>query len=101
MQNNQDKRQYQRTHINIPIRIELDDQKHANAIAVNIGQGGMLIKSVSGAAIAKLDDVELHLPLNHKQNNFIITAKVIRINGDHIGLFFYSNPAEYLQELLN
>ena len=67
----------------------------------NIGKGGMLLQDVSGASLSKLDDVNIHLPLNHNQNNFIIAAKVTRVNGNQIGLFFFSDPSEYLQELVN
>lgn len=96
-----DKREYSRTSVNFPVSIELSDQRQANGIAVNIGKGGMLLDSVSGATFCKLDDVNLYLPLNHNQNSFTIAAKITRVEGNQIGVFFYSDPSEYLQETLD
>ncbi len=96
-----DKREYSRTHVNFPVSIELSNQRQAKATAINIGKGGMLIEHVSGAVLNKLDDVNLYLPINHSQNSFAIAAKVTRVNDGQIGLFFYSDPSEYLQEALD
>ena len=101
MHSTREQRQYSRISVNFPVSIELSSQKRAKGTAVNIGKGGMLLDGVSGVSLSKLDDVNIHLPLNHNQNNFIIAAKVTRVNGNQIGLFFYSDPSEYLQELVN
>lgn len=96
-----EQRQHSRLSVNFLVSIELINQKRAKGTAVNIGKGGMLLQDVSGASLSKLDDVNIHLPLNHNLNNFIIAAKVTRVNGNQIGLFFFSDPSEYLQELVN
>lgn len=101
MHSSHEQRQSSRFNVNFPVSIELSNQQSARGTAVNIGKGGMLLSNVSGAPINKLDDVNIHLPLNHNQNSFIIAAKVTRVNGSEIGLFFYSDPSEYLQESLN
>ena len=101
MHSTHDKRENSRISVSFPVRIELSDQRRANGIAINIGKGGMLLDSVSGATFSKLDDVNLYLPLNHNQNSFTIAAKIIRVEGNQIGLFFYSDPSEYLQETLD
>jgi len=101
MHSTHEKRQYSRISVNFPVSIGLSNQNRAKGTAVNIGKGGMLLDGVSGVSLSKLDDVNIHLPLNHNQNNFIIAAKVTRVNGRQIGLFFYSDPSEYLQELAN
>lgn len=101
MHSTNEQRQYSRLNVSFPVSIELSNQKHAEGTAVNIGKGGMLLNNVSGASLSKLDDVNIHLPVNHNQNSFIIAAKVTRVNGKQIGLFFYSDPSEYLQEIFN
>ena len=101
MHDTHNKRQYKRMNVSFPVNIELANQKYAKGTAVNIGQGGMLLTDVSGASLSKLDDVNIHLPLNHNQNNYTIAAKVTRVNGSEIGLFFYSDPSDYLQDSLN
>jgi hypothetical protein len=95
-----EKREYSRYNVDFPVSIELSNRKRVTGYAINIGQGGMLIQQVSDARISKLDDVNLYLPINHNQNNYAIAAKVTRVNGDRIGLFFYSDPTEYLEEAL-
>ena len=101
MHSYQNKRECSRITVNFPVNIELSDQKQAKGTAVNIGKGGILLEKVSGAKLSKLDDVDLHLPISRSQNNFTITAKVTRVNGSQIGLFFYSDPSEYLQEIFD
>ncbi|MCU7939309.1 MAG: PilZ domain-containing protein [gamma proteobacterium symbiont of Bathyaustriella thionipta] len=101
MYSSHEHRQNNRISVNFPVSIELANQKRAKGTAVNIGQGGMMLSNVSGASLSKLDDVNIHLPLNHNQNSFVIAAKVTRVNGSQIGLFFYSDPSEYLQESFN
>lgn len=96
-----DKREFSRIRVSFPVSIELPNQKLAEGNAVNIGQGGMLISCSSGNIFSKLDDVNLYLPFNHNQNKYAIAAKVTRIQGNNIGLFFYSDPTEYLQEALS
>lgn len=96
-----EKRECSRISVNFPVSIELSNQKRAKGTAINIGQGGMLLDHVSGAVLSKLDDINLYLPINHSQNSFIIAAKVTRIEGSQIGLFFYSDPSEYIQETLS
>lgn len=98
MHSTHDKREYSRTRVSFPVNIELSNQRLAKGTAINIGQGGMLLENVSGATLNKLDDVNLYLPINHSQNSFAIAAKVTRVNNGQIGLFFYSDPSEYLQE---
>lgn len=101
MHHSNDKRECQRTPVNFPVNIELSNQKRAKGTAINIGKGGMLLGNVSGAVFSKLDDVNLYLPINHSQNSYAIAAKIIRVSGGQIGLFFYSDPTEYLQESLS
>ncbi|MCP3849399.1 MAG: PilZ domain-containing protein [Gammaproteobacteria bacterium] len=101
MHTSHDKREYRRHCVNFPVSIELANQHRAKGTAINIGQGGMLIDNVSGASINKMDDVNLHLPINHSQNSFIISAKITRIKGGQVGFFFYSDPSEYIQEALD
>ncbi|MCU7799630.1 MAG: PilZ domain-containing protein [gamma proteobacterium symbiont of Lucinoma myriamae] len=101
MHSTPEQRHYSRLSVNFSVSIELANQKRIEATAVNIGQGGMLLRGVSDASLSRLDDVNIHLPLNHNYNSFIIAAKVTRIKGNEIGLFFYSDPSEYLQESLN
>lgn len=100
MHSTHNKREYSRISVSFPVNIELPDQRHAKGTAVNIGKGGMLLENVSGAVFSKLDDVNLYLPINQSQNSFAIAAKITRIEGSQIGLFFYSDPSEYLQETL-
>ncbi len=100
MHSTHDKRECSRTNVSFPVSIELSNQKRAKGIAINIGQGGMLLGHVSGATLSKLDDVNLYLPINHRQNSFAIAAKITRVEGNQVGLFFYSDPSEYLQETL-
>ncbi len=100
MYNAHEKRECSRISVNFPVGIELSNQKRAKGTAINIGQGGMLLSNVSGAVFSKLDDVNLYLPLSHSQNSFAIAAKVTRVEGSQIGLFFYSDPSEYIQETL-
>ena len=95
-----DKREYSRINVSFPVSIELPNRKRAKAVAINIGQGGMLVNCSSGSSFSKLDDVNLYLPINHNQNNYAIAAKVTRVQGNKVGLFFYSDPSEYLQETL-
>ncbi|NOQ79617.1 MAG: hypothetical protein GQ546_09480 [Gammaproteobacteria bacterium] len=101
MHSTPEQRQYSRLSVNFSVSIELANQKRIKGTAVNIGQGGMLLSGVSGASLSKLEDVNIHLPLNHNRNSFVIAAKVTRIEGNQVGLFFYSDPSEYLQESLN
>jgi len=98
MHTSHDKREYHRRCVNFPVSIELANQKRAKGTAINIGQGGMLIDNISGASFNKLDDVNLHLPISQSQNSFIISAKITRIKDGQVGLFFYSDPSEYIQE---
>ena len=100
MQRSSEKREYARLSVNFPVSIELPNRKRAKAIAINIGQGGMLVDCVSEASFSKLDDVNIYLPINHNQNSYAIAAKVTRVQGNQIGLFFYTDPSEYLQESL-
>lgn len=94
----QEQRQYSRTTVSFPVHIELPNRKRAKATAVNIGQGGMLVKGVSGVSFSKLDDVNVYLPIDKKQSSvFTIAAKVTRVQGSELGLFFYSDPSEFLQ----
>lgn len=95
-----EKREHSRISVSFPVSIELPNSKRTEGTAINIGQGGMLINCASGCLFHKLDDVNLYLPINHNQNSYAIAAKVTRIQGDTIGLFFYSDPSEYLQEAL-
>jgi len=90
-----------RTRVNFPVSIELPNRKLAKAVAVNIGKGGILLDCVSSASFSKLEDVNLYLPINHNQNSYAIAAKITRIQGNKISLFFYSDPSEYLQESLD
>jgi hypothetical protein len=92
------KREYSRTCVSFTVGIELANGQRAKGTAINIGRGGMLLDKVSGIVLSKLDDVNLYLPINHSQNSFSIAAKVTRVNEGQIGLFFYSDPSEYLQE---
>ena len=101
MHSTHNKREYLRTSVNFPVQIELSNQTRAKGTAINIGKGGMLLDNVSGAVFSKLDDVNLYLPINHSQNSFAIAAKVTRIKGSQIGLFFYSDPSEYLHETIS
>ncbi len=101
MHSTHDKREYSRVSVSFSLSIELSNQRQAKGVAINIGQGGMLLECTSGTAFSKLDDVNLYLPYNHNQGNFAIAAKVTRVNGSQIGLFFYSDPSEYLQETLS
>lgn len=94
----QNKREYFRTKVNFPVSIELSNQERIDAIAVNIGKGGMLIRCTAYDHFSKMDDVNLHLPLNHKQNNYAITAKITHVKDSQIGLFFYSDPSEYIEK---
>ena len=94
-----EKREYHRTVVNFPVNIELPNRKKARAVAINIGKGGMLLKHVSGANFNKLDDVNLYLPINHNQNSYAIAAKVTRVEGNIIGLFFYSDPSDYISDI--
>lgn len=95
-----EKREYARISVSFPVSIELPNRKRAKAVAVNIGQGGMLVDCVSGVNVSKLDDVNLYLPINHNQNSYAIAAKVTRVQGNKVGLFFYTDPSEYIQESL-
>lgn len=95
-----EQREYTRISVDFPVSIELPNQQRAKALAINIGQGGMLVKCISESSFSKLDDVNLYLPINHNQNNYAIAAKVTRVDGSKIGLFFYSDPSEYIQEIL-
>ena len=98
MPNTPEQRQFSRTSVSFPVSIELPNRKRAKATAVNIGQGGMLVKGVSGISFSRLDDVNVYLPIDEKQNSvFTIAAKVTRIKGSEMGLFFYSDPSEFLQ----
>ncbi len=101
MLDNQEQRQYSRANVSFPVSIELPNRKRAKAIAVNIGQGGMLVKGVSGIRFSRLDDVNVYLPIDEKLNSvFTIAAKVTRIKGNEMGLFFYSDPTEFLQLII-
>ena len=100
MPSNSDKREYSRISVSFPVSIELPNRKRTKAVAINIGQGGMLVSCSSGSSFSKLDDVNLYLPINHNQNNYAIAAKVTRVQGNKVGLFFYSDPSEYIQEAL-
>ena len=93
------KRTHFRTSVNFPISIELSNQERIDATAINIGKGGMLINCPTHNYCSKMDDVNLHLPLNHNQNNYSISAKITHIDGSQIGLFFYSDPSEYLEKV--
>jgi len=101
MQQTNNKREHFRTKVNFPVSIELPNQDRSDAIAVNIGKGGMLLNCDGTENFSKLDDVNLHLPLNHNQNNYAISAKITYINNNQIGLFFYSDPTEYLEKAFN
>lgn len=101
MQHSSEKREYARIRVSFPVSIELPNRKRAKAVAVNIGQGGMLVDCVSGASFSKLDDVNLYLPINQNQNSYAIAAKVTRVHGSMIGLFFYTDPSEYIQGSLH
>ena len=94
-----EQREYHRTAVNFPVNIELPNRKRARAMAINIGKGGMLLKHVSGASFTKLDDVNLYLPINHNQNSYAIAAKVTRVEGNIIGIFFFSDPSDYISEI--
>ncbi|MCU7833784.1 MAG: PilZ domain-containing protein [gamma proteobacterium symbiont of Taylorina sp.] len=98
MQQTYNKREHFRTKVNFPISIELPNQERSDAIAVNIGNGGMLVDCNTSKHFSKLDDVNLHLPLNKNQNNYAISAKITYIKNNQIGLFFYSDPSEYLEK---
>ncbi len=98
MSNSHEQRQYSRVNVSFPVSIELPNQNRARATAVNIGQGGMLIKDISGLSFSKLDDVNIYLPIDNKQNSvYTIAAKVTRVQDNEMGLFFYSDPSEFLQ----
>ncbi len=98
MPNIPEQRQFSRTSVSFPVSIELPNRKRAKATAVNIGQGGMLVRGVSGVNFSRLDDVNIYLPIDEKQNSvYTIAAKVTRITGSEMGLFFYSDPSEFLQ----
>lgn len=101
MHSTQEKREYSRISVNFPVNIELSNQRRTQGTAINIGQGGMLLECTSETIFSKLDDVNLYLPVNHSQNSFAIAAKITRVDGSLIGLFFYSDPSEYLQETLD
>lgn len=101
MQSTHEQRQYGRLSVSFPVSIELSNQTRIEGTAVNIGQGGMLLSLVSDTSLSKLDDVNIHLPVSQYHNSFIIAAKVTRVNGSRIGLFFYSDPSEYLQDIAN
>ncbi len=95
-----EKREYVRNSVNFPVSIELPNREPAKAVAVNIGQGGMLLDCLSSASFSRLEDVNLHLPINQNQNSYAIAAKITRIQDNQISLFFYSDPSEYIQETL-
>ena len=98
MQQTHNKREHFRTKVNFPISIELANQERTDAIAINIGKGGMLVDCTAHDILSKLDDCVLHLPLNHNQNNYAISAKITHIKNNQIGLFFSSDPSEYLEQ---
>lgn len=98
MQKTYNKRVHFRIRVNFPVSIELPDQERIDAIAINIGQGGMLLDCKTHGHLSNLDDVNLHLPLNHNQNNYAISAKITHIKDSRIGLFFYSDPSEYIEK---
>ncbi len=98
MQQTHNKREHFRTKVNFPISIELENQERTNAIAINIGKGGMLVDCTAHDNFSKLDNCVLHLPLNHNQNNYAISAKITYIKNNQIGLFFSSDPSEYLEQ---
>ena len=101
MQQGFNKREHFRTNVDFPVGIELPNQERINATAINIGKGGMLLDCSAHEHFSKLDDVNLHLPLNHNQNNYAISAKITYIKDNQIGLFFYSDPSEYLEKVIN
>lgn len=101
MHHQHEKREFTRVSVNFTLSVELPNRKRAKATALNIGRGGMLIQCTSSTNFSKLDDVNLYLPINHNQNSYAIAAKVTRIQGNKIGLFFYSDPSDYLQETFN
>ena len=98
MQQTHNKREHFRTKVNFPISIELGNQERTDATAINIGKGGMLVNCTAYENLSKLDNVNLHLPLNHNQNNYAISAKITHIKNNQIGLFFSSDPSEYLEQ---
>ncbi len=56
----------------------------------------MLVKGVSGVNFSRLDDVNVYLPIDKKQNSvFTIAAKVTRIKGSEMGLFFTPIPQNF------
>ena len=99
MQQSYNKREHFRTSVNFPVSIELPNQERINAIAINIGKGGMLLDCTAHDHFSKLDNVSLHLPLNHNQNNYAISARITHIKNNQIGLFFCSDPSEYLEKV--
>ena len=100
MQQRYNKRKHFRAKVSFPLSIELANQERTTAMAVNIGQGGMLLECPEYELFSKLDDVNLYLPLEHKQNSYTISAKITHIKDNEIGLFFYSDPTEYLEKTL-
>jgi len=101
MNTSHEKRGSLRIEVNFSVSIELPNKKRINATAINIGKGGMLIDCVSSVFFSKLDDVNLYLPINHNKNNYAIAAKITHIIDSKIGLFFYSDPSDYLSEMLS
>lgn len=99
MQQSYNKREHFRTSVNFPVSIELPNQERINAIAINIGKGGMLLNCAAHEHFSKLDNVSLHLPLNHNQNNYAISARITHIKKNQISLFFCSDPSEYLEKI--
>ena len=101
MNTSHEKRNSLRIEVNFSVSIELPNKKQIKAIAINIGKGGMLVDCASSVFLSQLDDVNLYLPINHNQNNYAIAAKITHINDSKIGLFFYSDPSDYISELLS
>lgn len=100
MSSTHEKRGFARTRVSFPVSIELANSKKVPAVAINIGKGGMLLNCDSGTSFSKLDDVNLYLPINHNKNSYTIAAKVTRVQGNNIGLFFYSDPSNYLNDMI-
>lgn len=95
-----EKRSHHRISTNFAIELELANRQITKGTAINIGQGGMLLKSDAGRKISRLDDVLVYLPIHQGQSNYMIPAMVTRVNKNEIGLFFYKDPSDYIENYL-
>ena len=91
---NLDGRKYRRVNVNLKVAIPGKNHTYPASV-LNISEGGLMISGYQGPKLALDEEIQLHidgiLSDNKASKVDTYTMKVLRIDGDKIGLVFCEN----------